>query len=44
MIASFRERQTHRPVPAEIGSLTPREREIFDLLGWGKSNAQIARS
>ena len=42
LIAHFRKRETHRPVPPEIGNLTPREREIFDLLGRGNSNAQIA--
>ena len=42
LIADFRKRETHRPVPPEIGNLTPREREIFDLLGRGNSNAQIA--
>jgi DNA-binding NarL/FixJ family response regulator len=35
------------PVPADpkgVGSLTPREREVFQLLALGKSNKEIARA
>ena len=39
--------RTRTPVPVDpkgVGSLTPREREVFQLLALGKSNKEIARA
>jgi DNA-binding NarL/FixJ family response regulator len=43
LIATFRKRRILRPVPAGMDLLTPREREIFDLLARGLSNPEISR-
>jgi DNA-binding NarL/FixJ family response regulator len=42
LIADFAARVKLSP-PAQIGQLTPREREVFESLARGRSNAEIAR-
>jgi DNA-binding NarL/FixJ family response regulator len=42
VIARFAELPEPRGEPAELGELTPREREVLMLLALGRSNAEIA--
>lgn len=43
LVSRTRQKPGEPPITSRIGSLTPREREVFQLLALGKSNKEVAR-